>query len=221
MADRWATFDCYGTLVDWLSGIGSTLERLFPDADPEALLARYLEVEPRVQADGGISYRAVMAEALAEVAQIQGLEVPQGEAQALAESLPSWPVFPEVRAALLESRARSWKLAILSNGSPAMLEAVVRNAALGPAFNAVLSVDALRIFKPHPSIYQLAVDRLGAKAENIAFVSSNYWDAAGATSFGFRTFWINRTGIQPDELGYAPHRSLKGLDELTQALAAS
>src|ERR1700675_4809476 len=123
MADRWATFDCYGTLVDWLSGISSTLERLFPDADPEALLARYLEVEPRVQADGGISYRAGMAQGLAVGAGMEGRKVPQGEAQALAESLPSWPVFPEVRAALGESRARSWKLAILSNTDADFLEA--------------------------------------------------------------------------------------------------
>jgi 2-haloacid dehalogenase len=84
-----------------------------------------------------------------------------------------------------------------------------------------LSVDLLRVFKPHPSVYQLTVDQLAVGREDIAFVSSNYWDASGATSFGFRTFWINRTGAHPDELGYAPYRTLKRLDELPQALAAN
>ena len=113
--ERWATFDCYGTLVDWMSGIRSTLARLFPDADPESLLARYNEVEPRVQTGRAISYRAVMAKALAGVAEIEGLAVPQGETEALAESLPTWPVFPDVAAAMSQPRARGWKLAILSN----------------------------------------------------------------------------------------------------------
>ena len=127
--------------------------------------------------------------------------------------------YSEVPAALRALRGR--QLAILSNGSPAMLEAMVGNAGLAPVFDSVLSVEAVRIFKPHPSVYQLAVDRLSAKPGNIAFVSSNYWDASGATSFGFRTFWINRTGAHSDELGYAPHRTLSSLDELPQALAAN
>ena len=95
------------------------------------------------------------------------------------------------------------------------------NAGLEPVFQAILSVDSLRVFKPHPSVYQLAVDRLGVRRENIAFVSSNFWDASGASSFGFRTFWINRSGAQPDELGYPPHRELKRLDELPGALTSS
>ena len=82
-----------------------------------------------------------------------------------------------------------------------------------------LSVDELRIFKPHPSVYQLAVDKLGVTRQRIAFISSNYWDVAGATSFGFRTFWINRSGAQPDELGYRPTAMLKRLDELPEALS--
>jgi 2-haloacid dehalogenase len=82
----------------------------------------------------------------------------------------------------------------------------------------VLSVDPLRVFKPHPRVYQLAVDTLAVQARSIAFVSSNYWDACGATSFGFRTYWVNRGGVQPDELGYRPHRTLERLDQLPAAL---
>src|SRR5262249_4642528 len=110
------------------------------------------------------------------------------------------------------------KRAILSNGSPEMLQAVVAHAGLQAAFDAVLSVDQLRIYKPHPSVYQTAVDQLDVTADRIAFISSNFWDVTGATAFGFRTFWINRAKAQPDELGYRPAAILSGLDQLQQAL---
>jgi 2-haloacid dehalogenase len=124
--------------------------------------------------------------------------------------------YPDVHGTLRTLSPR--KLAILSNGSPEMLNAVVTNANLGSTFDAVLSVDELRIYKPHPSVYQLAVDRLGVAKDQVAFISSNFWDATGATAFGFRTFWINRSGAQPDELGYRPAAVLDRLDRLPQAL---
>jgi 2-haloacid dehalogenase len=95
---------------------------------------------------------------------------------------------------------------------------VVRNAGLAGRFQAVLSVDPLRIFKPHPTVYQLAPDALGVSTAEIAFISSNFWDVTGATAFGFRTFWINRAGAQPDELGYRPAAVLGSLTELKAAL---
>jgi 2-haloacid dehalogenase len=124
--------------------------------------------------------------------------------------------YAEVPAALKSLAPR--KRAILSNGSPRMLNAVVRNAGLSELFDGVLSVDALRIYKPHPSVYQFAVDRLGVPVAEIAFVSSNFWDVSGATSFGFRTFWINRAGNIPDPLGFLPAAVLTGLDQLARAL---
>jgi 2-haloacid dehalogenase len=218
---RAVVFDAYGTLFDVHSviargeqlfpGRGETLSRLWRSKQLEytwlrSLMGRYEDFE------------SVTRAALNHACRSLDLPLTNGAAASLMNEYRRLQAYSEVPPAL--HALRGTKLAILSNGSPAMLEAVVRNADIGPAFNAVLSVDALRIFKPHPSVYQLAVDRLGTKAEDIAFVSSNYWDAAGATSFGFRAFWINRTGTQPDELGYAPHRSLKSLDELPQALAA-
>jgi 2-haloacid dehalogenase len=191
MADRWATFDCYGTLVDWLSGIRSTLERLFPDADPEALLARYLEVEPRVQADGGISYRAVMAEALAEVAEIEGLKVPQGEAQALAESLPSWPVFPEVRAALGESRARSWKLAILSNTDADFLEASL--ASIGVDVDLRIVAGDIGSYKPAFEHWETFFRTSGAdRSRHVHVAASLFHDVEPCAALGLPCVWINR-----------------------------
>ncbi len=215
-------FDAYGTLFDVHSVVGRC-EQLFPghgQSLSRSWRSKQLEYTWLRSLMGRYEdFESITRAALNYVCRSLDLPLTGGAAQSLMDEYRRLEPYSEVPAVLDSLRGR--KLAILSNGSPAMLEPMVHNAGLAPIFDAVLSVDALRIFKPHPSIYQLAVDRLGAKAENIAFVSSNYWDAAGATSFGFRTFWINRTGMQPDELGYAPHRSLKGLDELPQALAAS
>jgi 2-haloacid dehalogenase len=215
-------FDAYGTLFDVHSVIGRC-EQLFPgQGESLSRLWRSKQLEYtwlRSLMSRYEDFEAVTRSALNYACRSLALPLTDRAAESLIDAYRRLEPYSEVPAALHSLRAR--KLAILSNGSPAMLEPMVHNAGLAAIFDAVLSVDALRIFKPHPSIYQLAVDRLGAKVENIAFVSSNYWDAAGATSFGFRTFWINRAGVQPDELGCAPHRSLKRLDELAQAFAAS
>ena len=105
-------------------------------------------------------------------------------------------------------------LAILYNGAPKMLRAVVEHSNLGEAFTAVISVEEAGIFKPHPSVYALAPKRLGLPKEGIGFVSSNGWDVAGAANFGFRAFWINRTGNPAEELPGRPRQVLQGLDEL-------
>src|ERR1700704_4461694 len=121
--ERWATFDCYGTLVDWNAGIGRELARVI-GGDEASLLARYHEVEPAIQADEpGMPYRAVMAAALAEVAAENGVAVDAGDGEPLGGALPSRPVFPEVPAALREMRARGWKLAPLTNSDGDLIEA--------------------------------------------------------------------------------------------------
>jgi 2-haloacid dehalogenase len=126
-------------------------------------------------------------------------------------------LFPDARPALAALAGR--KLAILSNGSPAMLRPLVEHAQLAATLNAVISVDEIKLYKPDPRVYQLAVDRLDVAKDEIAFVSSNYWDAAGARNFGFRVFWINRAGAQPDELGAAPDVALAKLTELASLIA--
>ena len=104
------------------------------------------------------------------------------------------------------------KLAILSNGSPDMLDPLVAQSGL--AFDAVLSVDELKVYKPAPEVYQLAVDRLKTPKEEIGFVSSNGWDAQGAKSFGFTVYWINRAGAPVDRLGFEPDKIVQSLDEI-------
>src|SRR6058998_1766730 len=121
--DRWATFDCYGTLIDWNRGIGDTLVRLWPDADRVSLLARYHEIEPRVELDSSVSYREVLRAALRLLAEHEGLALGSEDEYALADSLPTWPPFPEVPGALAELRGRDFLLGILSNTDPDFLEA--------------------------------------------------------------------------------------------------
>jgi 2-haloacid dehalogenase len=120
--------------------------------------------------------------------------------------------FPEVKDTL--GRLAHLPLAILSNGSPAMLRPLVKNAGLDAAFAHVISVDEAKIYKPSPRVYELAPHRLGVPKQEIGFVSSNYWDVTGAKAFGFRVFWINRESAVPDELGHAPDAVLGSLTEL-------
>src|SRR5690242_2937116 len=114
-AARWATFDCYGTLIDWNGGIGRELARLFGDDAAPRLLHRYHELEPELEAEQPTrTYREVLDAALAALAVEEGVELPPGDHDALSRSLPSWQPFPEVRAALERARANGWRLAILS-----------------------------------------------------------------------------------------------------------
>lgn len=109
---------------------------------------------------------------------------------------------------------RGCKLAILSNGSPDMLDPLAANSGLDQVLDAVLSVAEVEMFKPDPRVYQIAVDRLGVAKEAIGFVSSNCWDACGAKSFGFRTFWINRAGAPLDALDAKPDHTISRFTDL-------
>lgn len=131
----------------------------------------------------------------------------------LMENYLHLSTYPEVAGAL-ERLGKNRSQAILSNGSPEMLNKVVENNGLNSFLQAILSVDELSIFKPSPAVYQLAVDRLGVAAGRIGFVSSNCWDAIGAKSFGFTVFWINRFKRPLEEMGIVPDHEIQTLDQL-------
>src|SRR4051794_31443293 len=144
--DRWATFDCYGTLVDWNAGIGRELARVL-DGDEAALLARYHEVEPQVQArDPSLAYREVTARVLEQLADENGVPLPDAERGALGRSLPAWPVFPEVRESLEEIRRRGWKLGVLTNSDRDLIEASVES--IGVPFDVVIPAGDIDSYKP-------------------------------------------------------------------------
>jgi 2-haloacid dehalogenase len=124
------------------------------------------------------------------------------------------PAYPDARPALQALRARGLKLAILSNGAPRMLASAVRSAGLGELLDHVLSVEDVGVYKPHPSVYRLASERLGLWAAEIGFVSANGWDAWGAKAAGLSVAWCNRAGAPPERLPGAPDATIASLAEL-------
>src|SRR4030081_1211351 len=143
---RWATFDCYGTLIDWNLGIRRELERLFGVKAAPHLLERYHELEPELESERFRSYREVLALALEGLATEESMQLPEGEAGALGASLPDWPPFPEVPAALAELRERGWRLAILSNTERDLIAASQRQ--LGVPFDLAIVAEDVRSNKP-------------------------------------------------------------------------
>ncbi|MGH2670043.1 MAG: haloacid dehalogenase type II, partial [bacterium] len=188
---RWATFDCYGTLVDWNAGIRGQLERLFGADRADELLARYHELEPLVQAEEFRSYAEVLTETLVSLAAENGLAIPEGESNALVRSLPDWPVFPEVPAALEELRRRGWSLAILSNTDRDLIAASQRS--LGVPFDVTVVAQDVRSYKPAPGHWERFVERTGAERERHVHVAASlFHDIAPAAELGLRAVWINR-----------------------------
>ncbi|MBI4458734.1 MAG: haloacid dehalogenase type II [Acidobacteria bacterium] len=125
--------------------------------------------------------------------------------------------YPEVRQAL-QALSSDYPLAILSNGTPEMLRAAVRSSKLEGVFSYILSVDEVKIFKTSPRVYQLAVDKIGVERGEIAFISSNFWDASGAKAFGFWTCWINRSNAPAEKLGFTPDATVSSLSDLAKVL---
>ena len=215
MAERWATFDCYGTLVDWNGGIHDQLECLFGVEHADALLARFHELEPEIQASSpGSSYREVLTVALERLADEAGLTLPEGEASALARSLPAWPVFDDVRPALGEARGRGWRLAILSNTDRDLIDASV--GAIGVPFGAAIVAGDIGSYKPARRHWEVFREHTRSDPVNHVHVAQSlYHDIGTATELGIPTIWINRLG-EPDDP--RPSRTLPSLTGLADTL---
>jgi 2-haloacid dehalogenase len=196
-SDRWATFDCYGTLIDWLGGVRATLASLWPDADAEVLRSRYHEVEPTVQAGRGVAYRTVMAETLAQVATAQGLVVPAGREDAVGASLPTWPCFPEVPGSLSELRARGWKLGILSNTDPDFLDASL--AAIGVPVDLRVVASEIGSYKPAFGHWETFFRQTDAdRSRHVHVAASLFHDVQPCAALGLPCVWINRQAEESD-----------------------
>jgi 2-haloacid dehalogenase len=196
--DRWATFDCYGTLVDWETGIADTLSRLWPGADRARLLERYHEIEPRMQAQQPTArFREVMARAQEGIAEAEDLPADPSERYALAESLPEWPVFPEVPEALRELKRRGWRFVILSNTDPDLLAASTRTLGVAPDF-AVTAAEA-GSYKPAHGHWRVFRERTVAEPSRQVHVGASlFHDIAPAAALGVPSVWINRLGESSD-----------------------
>ena len=212
---RWATFDCYGTLVDWNGGIRAELEKLFGTERAEELLARFHEVEPEIQAaNPGASYREVLTIALERLAAETGLTLPEGDASALAHSLPSWPIFEDVCPGLTEARSRGWRLGILSNTDRDLIDASIE--ALGMPFEASIVAGEIGSYKPAHRHWEVFYEQTGADpAGHVHVAQSLFHDIAPAAELGIPSIWINRLG-EPDDP--RPARTLSDVGHLADAL---
>jgi len=207
-------FDVYGTLFD----VGSMMEvcrTIVPE--PEALVAGWRAKQLdyafwRSLMGRYVDFWQVTEEALRYTLKRHGLTIPEEERKHLLEAWLHLQPFPEVRAAL--TNLKQYKRVILSNGSPSMLDTLLKNTGLQAEFDAVLSVDAVKIYKPAPRVYELALQYLGVAREEIGFLSANGFDVAGAKAFGFTVYWVNRTGAVLDELGIAPDATVQSLAEV-------
>jgi 2-haloacid dehalogenase len=217
---RWATFDCYGTLIDWNGGIGRELERLFGPADAPRLLHGYHELEPVVQRERPAQrYRDVLNTTLARLAERDGHELESDESDALSESLPSWPAFPEVRSSLEDARSRGWKLGVLSNTDRDFLDASLER--IGVPFDAAIVASEIGSYKPARAHWDVFFERTGADRDGHVHVAASlFHDIAPACALGLRTVWINRLGEDPEPEPDAELHTLDGLGETLDSLVA-
>jgi 2-haloacid dehalogenase len=211
---RWATFDCYGTLIDWNGGIGRELERLFGPARAGELLHAYHDLEPQIQReDQTRSYREVMAVTLAR------LGAPAADQDALGRSLPSWEAFAEVPEALEKARALGWRLAVLSNTDRDLLDASL--ARIGVEFDLSIVASEIGSYKPSRGHWDEFFARSDAERERHVHVGASlFHDVAPATALGLRTIWINRLGEAPEPQPDIELHSLDGLAEHLDSLVS-
>jgi 2-haloacid dehalogenase len=211
---RWATFDCYGTLIDWNLGLRTQLEQLFGVLDTPRLLARYHELEPDLESEPFRSYREVLTLALEHLAQEESVQIPEGETDALAKSLPDWPPFPEVPPALAELRDRGWMLALLSNTDRDLIEASQRQ--LGVPVDLAIVAQEVGSYKPAHGHWERFFEATTADRTRHAHVAASlFHDIAPARDLGLRTVWINRLQEEPEP---KPDRELTDLSNLPDAL---
>jgi 2-haloacid dehalogenase len=217
--ERWATFDCYGTLIDWNGGIGRELERLFGAEHVPRLLHGYHELERELQRERpDATYREVLTVSLTRLAEREGLRLPLDEQDALARSLPGWEPFPEVADALADARERGWKLAILSNTDRDYIDASL--ARIGVTFDLSIVASEIGSYKPAPRHWEVFHDETGVPRDAHVHVGASlFHDIAPAHALGLRTVWINRLGEEAEPQPDVELHSLAGLGGVLDTLA--
>ena len=219
---RACVFDAYGTLFDYASAAAACRDALGDKLDRLTALWREKQLQYswlRALQDRHADFWQVTGDALDFAMETLDLGNPTLRSR-LMELYLTLGVFPEVPAMLARLKAAGLQTAILSNGSPAMLRSAVEGARIGHLLDAVLSVEEAGVYKPHPKVYQLAVDRLAIPSGAIAFQSSNAWDAHAASAFGMRVVWCNRYGQRAERLPGKPDREIRSLAELPALVGA-
>lgn len=220
-------FDAYGTLFDVAAAARAAAAE--PGAGDwaarwPALSAHWRRKQLeytwlRAVAGAHVDFWQVTQDALDWAMEAEGLDNPALRRR-LLDLYHQLAAFPEVPQVLARLKAQGLGLAILSNGAPAMLDAAARSAGIAPVLDAILSVEDVGVFKPHPLVYGMVGARFGTRPSEVAFVSSNGWDACAAAAFGFRAIWVNRDAAPPDRLQGRPAHVLADLTALPDLLAA-
>jgi 2-haloacid dehalogenase len=214
VAERWATFDCYGTLIDWNGGITAVLEQLWGVEQAPKLLERYHELEPEIQAEQYRSYAEVLTLTLEALAREVGFGIPEGESGLLVQSLPKWPPFEEVPASLTELRRRGWKLAILSNSDRDLIEASMRR--LGVPFDLAIVAEDVHSYKPAHGHWERFYEITTAdRKHHVHVAQSHFHDIVPANELELTSVWVNRRGEQGDP---PPTREIPDLTPLPDTL---
>ncbi|MDZ7842368.1 MAG: haloacid dehalogenase type II [Gammaproteobacteria bacterium] len=213
-------FDAYGTLFDVHSAVGRHKARIGESADAVSAQWRAKQLEYtwlRSLMGRHADFRRVTGDALDYAFDAHGIE-DAALRDDLMQAYMALDAYPEVKNVLGALRDAGYRTAILSNGSPDMLEAAVASAGIGELLDANLSIEDVGIYKPDPRVYQLAVDRLGVRPEEVSFQSSNAWDAVGAATFGFQVAWVNRFGQRRERLTADPQAEIGDLNQLLDVL---
>ena len=225
MAMTTCIFDAYGTLFDVNAAARlaasepgqSALAAIWPGLAAEWRRKQLEYTWLRAVAGRHVDFWQVTQDSLDWALEAASLTDPALRARLLALYY-DLPAYPEVPALLSDLRARGLATGILSNGTPAMLNAACGSTGISDQLDAVLSVESRGVYKPHPTVYELVTARFGCTPDQVLFISANGWDAAGAAAFGFRTVWINRTGAPIDRLYARPQHILPDLSALTELL---
>ena len=214
-------FDAYGTLFDFNSAVEGCRDKLGDKADLLSATWRQKQLQYtwlRSLMGKYEDFWTITGDALDFALSAANIDDPSLRAELMQLYLELDP-YPEVVETLATLKDARIKTAVLSNGSQSMLVSAAKNAGVSKLIDLMLSVDRVGIYKPHPSVYQLAVDELDIPAHRISFQSANAWDACGAAAFGFRVAWINRFGQLGEVLPGEPHAELESLAELPSMLA--
>ncbi len=213
-------FDAYGTLFDVAAAAAQCRDALGDKADELSAIWRTRQLEYtwlRSLMQEYVEFWQVTGDGLDYALAALGIE-DDALRQRLMDIYMRLDPYPEVKDVLSALKAGGIKTAVLSNGSPEMLSSAVDNATIADLLDDVFSVDSIGVYKPHPSVYQMAVDGLGVEAGKICFMSSNAWDAAAAANFGFRVVWVNRFGQPQERIPGQPEHEVKTLKDLPPLL---
>ncbi|MGA7433518.1 MAG: haloacid dehalogenase type II [Xanthobacteraceae bacterium] len=213
-------FDAYGTLFDVHAAIARHRAAAGPDADrfSEVWRTKQLEYSWTLTLAGRYTDFWTLTERALDYAFARFPSVDRALRQNLLDAYFKLDAFVDARAALENLKARGLSTAILSNGSPPMLEAAVTASGMANVLDTVLSVDAVRAYKPRPEVYALVTARFAVEPQQVAFVSSNRWDVMGAAAFGFRPFWVNRAKMPDEYPEQPPLRVIADLSALASAV---